>query len=145
MKFTIGLSDLEMLLKTLAPRPRPKDMFTLSACAARVFIESKGDVGGVEALVFEEGAVTLPAKKFRELLETYKGRRSLKLKVTPTDCALAPSKCESFITTLILSHPVSFKRSGQQSRRAQVVRARGLNESTYCDVSRVTSEPTSEI
>ena len=49
------------------------------------------------------------------------------------DCALAPSKCELRITTLILSHPVSFKRSGQQSRRAQVVRARGLNESTWSD------------
>lgn len=77
MKFTIGLSDLENLLKTLAPRPKATDTFTLSACAARVFVECKGDIGGIEALVFEDGAVTLPTKKFRELLKTYKGRQSL--------------------------------------------------------------------
>src|SRR5947209_3788648 len=79
MKLTIGLFDIEMLLKTLAPRPRDADVFTLSACAARIFVESKGDIGGVEALVFEDGAVTLPTKKFRELLKTYKGRKSITL------------------------------------------------------------------
>ena len=77
MKFSIALSDLESLLKTLAPRPKAKDTFTLSACAARVFVECKGDIGGIEALVFEDGAVSLPTKKFRELLKTYKGRQSL--------------------------------------------------------------------
>jgi hypothetical protein len=77
MKFTIALSDLENLLKTLASRPKATDTFTLSACAARVFVECKGDIGGIEALVFEDGAVSLPTKKFRELLKTYKGRQSL--------------------------------------------------------------------
>ena len=79
MKFTIALSDLESLLKTMAPRPKTTDTFTLSACAARVFVEHKGDIGGIEALVFEDGAVSLPTKKFRELLKTYKGRQSLTL------------------------------------------------------------------
>jgi hypothetical protein len=83
MKFTIVLSDLENLLKTLAPRPKAKDTFTLSACAARVFVECKGDICGIEALVFEDGAVTLPAKAFRELLKTYKGRKSLTLEAAP--------------------------------------------------------------
>jgi len=41
------------------------------------FIECKGDVAGIEALAFEDGAVTFPAKKFRTLLNTYKGTRSL--------------------------------------------------------------------
>ena len=77
MKFSIALSDLENLLKTLAPRPKAADTFTLSACAGRVFVECKGDIGGIEALVFEDGAVSLPTKKFRELLKTYKGRQSL--------------------------------------------------------------------
>jgi len=36
IKFSIALSDLENLLKTLAPRPKTTDTFTLSACAARV-------------------------------------------------------------------------------------------------------------
>jgi len=83
MKFSIALSDLENLLKTLAPRPKAKDTFTLSACSARVFVECKGDIGGIEALVFEDGAVTLPAKSFRELLKTYKGRTSLTLEGGP--------------------------------------------------------------
>jgi hypothetical protein len=77
MKFSIALSDLESLLKTLAPRPKSADTFTLSACAARVFVKCKGDIGGIEALVFEDGAISLPTKKFRELLKTYKGRQSL--------------------------------------------------------------------
>jgi hypothetical protein len=59
------------------PRPGKADNFTLSACAARVFIEFKGDVAGIEALVFADGAVMLPAKGFRELLKTYKGTRFL--------------------------------------------------------------------
>ena len=62
MKLTISLSDLENLLKTMAPRPKTTDTFTLSACAARVFVECKGDIGGIEALVFEDGAITLPGK-----------------------------------------------------------------------------------
>jgi hypothetical protein len=77
MKVTVTLADLETLLKTLASRPRATDVFTLSACAARLFVECKGNIGGVEALVFQDGAVMLPTKKFRELLKTYKGRQSL--------------------------------------------------------------------
>src|SRR5436309_12662442 len=83
MKFSIALSDLENLLRTLAPRPKATDTFTLSACSARVFVECKGDIGGIEALVFEDGAVVLPTKAFRELLKTYKGRKSLTLEAAP--------------------------------------------------------------
>jgi len=83
MKFSIALSDLENLLKTLAPRPKATDTFTLSAYAARVFVECKGDIGGIEALVFQDGAVSLPTKKFRELLKTYKGRQSLAFEAQP--------------------------------------------------------------
>src|SRR5438094_10624172 len=77
MKFTIALSDLENLLKTMAPRPKSTDTFTLSACAARVFVEFKGDIGVIEALVFEDGSVKRPSKKFLELIIIYKGRQSL--------------------------------------------------------------------
>ena len=69
MKLTIALSDLQSLLKTLAPRPKAADTFTLSACAARVFVDFKGDIGGVEALVFADGTVVLPTKIFRETPE----------------------------------------------------------------------------
>jgi hypothetical protein len=77
MKFTIRIDELEILLKAVASRPRKTDTITLSACAARVFVECKDAVGGIEALVFSDGAVTLPARKFRELVKTYKGRTSL--------------------------------------------------------------------
>jgi DNA polymerase III sliding clamp (beta) subunit (PCNA family) len=77
MKFTIRIDELESLLKAVASRPRKTDTITLSACAARVFVECKDAVGGIEALVFSDGAITLPARKFRELVKTYKGRTSL--------------------------------------------------------------------
>jgi len=83
MKFTIAVSDLASLLKALAPRPRKNDVFILSACAARVFVESKGNIGGVEALVFADGAATLPVKTFRELLKTYEGKQSLTFEAGP--------------------------------------------------------------
>ena len=77
MKFTIARADLESLLKAVVSRPRKDDTVILSACAARVFIECTGNVAGIEALVFGDGAVTLPAQKFRDLLKTYKGTRFL--------------------------------------------------------------------
>lgn len=51
----------------------------LSACAARVFVESKNGVAGIEAVVLRDGAVGLPAQKFRALLETYKGTKFLNI------------------------------------------------------------------
>ncbi len=58
MKFTILLADLETLLRTAGlSRPKKKDTLILSACAARVFIEFKGDVAGTESLVLSNGAV----------------------------------------------------------------------------------------
>jgi hypothetical protein len=78
MQFTIALADLESLLKGAGiSRPKKSDVFTLSACAARVFVESKGGVAGIEALVLSDGAVTLPSQKFGDVLKTYKGTRFL--------------------------------------------------------------------
>jgi hypothetical protein len=78
MKFTIARANLEHLLKGIISRRRGAKPLTLSACAARVFAECNGDVAGMEALVFTDGAVTLPAAgKFRDLLKTYKGTRFL--------------------------------------------------------------------
>ncbi|PYJ94868.1 MAG: hypothetical protein DME62_02585 [Verrucomicrobia bacterium] len=83
MKLTIGRRALQKLLKAVASRPgeadriNEEDTVTLWACAGRVFVECKDDNAGIEALVFENGAVTFPAKKFRTLLNTYKGTRSL--------------------------------------------------------------------
>jgi hypothetical protein len=78
MKFTIALADLEMLFNAAdVKRPRKKETFLLSACAARVFVQTRGGVAGIETLVLSDGAVTLPFKKFREVLKTYKGTKFL--------------------------------------------------------------------
>ncbi len=77
MNFTIRIDDLESLLKAVVSRPRKRDTVRISACMARVFVECRDAVAGVEALVFSDGAVTLPAGKFREVVKTYKGRTSL--------------------------------------------------------------------
>jgi hypothetical protein len=83
MQFTIALADLESLLKGAGiSRPKKSDVFTLSACAARVFIESKGGVAGIEALVLSDGAVTLPSQKFGDVLKTYKGTRFLNVEAS---------------------------------------------------------------
>ena len=83
MKFTIALADLENLVKTAAPRPRKTDALTLSACAGRIFVESKGEIAGREALAETDGAVTVPAKQFRQVLETYQGTQTITLEGGP--------------------------------------------------------------
>lgn len=78
MKFTIALTDLETLLRGAGvSRPKRTDALKLSACAARVFIETKDGVAGIEALVLADGAVTLPTKSFAAVLKTYKGTKFL--------------------------------------------------------------------
>lgn len=78
MKFTIATADIESLLRGAGvSRPRKTDTLKLSACAARVFVESKDGVAGIEALVLADGAVTLPAKSFSSILKTYKGTKFL--------------------------------------------------------------------
>ncbi len=85
MKFTIARAELESLLKAAGiTRPKTPDKFKLSACAARVFVELKGDVAGLESLVLSDGAVTVPAKKFIALLQTYKGTRHLTFEGGPS-------------------------------------------------------------
>lgn len=85
MKFTIAFAEIETLLKNAqVTRPKKKDVLILSACAARVFVEFRGDVAGLEIPVLSEGAVTLPAQKFLMLIKTYKGTPSLKFEGGPT-------------------------------------------------------------
>src|SRR5262245_29772063 len=83
MNFTIALKDLKILLKAVDLDRPGSHTLTLSACAARVFVECKGEVAGIEALVLFEGAVDLPAQKFRNLLKTYKGARFLSFDGSP--------------------------------------------------------------
>ncbi|PYL08732.1 MAG: hypothetical protein DME33_06570 [Verrucomicrobia bacterium] len=77
MKFTVAVAELERLFKATVERPRKTDTVTLSACAGHVFIECRGDVAGIESPVIRDGAVTLSAQKFRDLLRTYKDMGAL--------------------------------------------------------------------
>ena len=78
MKFSIALADLESLLRAVLPgRVLEADTLTLSACAARAFVDTKTTIAGMEALVYSDGAVRVAAKGFREVLKTYKGTRFL--------------------------------------------------------------------
>jgi hypothetical protein len=78
MKFSIARVDLEGLLKAILSRGRSTDTLTVSACAGHVFVECNGVVAGMEALVFSDGAVRMPAAgTFRYFLKTYKGSHFL--------------------------------------------------------------------
>ena len=80
MKFTIAYTDLETLLKGAGvSKPKKAETLTLSACAARVFVEFQGDFAGIEEIVLSDGAVTLPAAKFSTLIKTYRGTRFLNI------------------------------------------------------------------
>ena len=63
------------MLKAAVSRPRARDTLTLSV--ARFLVECECEVAGIEALVFSDGAVTLPARKFRALVNSYTGTRFL--------------------------------------------------------------------
>lgn len=81
MKFTIEHSVFEQMVRQVGqklPNQRRADTsLRLSACAARVFVESNQTVAGTEALVLEEGGCTLPRVKFLRVLETYRSRQHL--------------------------------------------------------------------
>jgi len=102
MKFTVVRTDLQRLLKAVVSFRRRVDTLTLSACAAHVFADCDGDVAGIEALILADGAITLPsAGKFREVLNTYKGRRFLNFGVfhhlmpaMPNWTFLSPCVCQ---------------------------------------------------
>ena len=84
MKFTMSLSDLETLLSAAGvSKPKKAETLTLSACAARVFVDFQGDFAGIEEIVLSDGAVTVPAAKFSTLLKTYKGTRFLNIEGGP--------------------------------------------------------------
>jgi len=63
MKFTIARADLESLLKAIVSRPREGDTVTLSACAARVFVECKGNIAGIEERVLALDSLVTDASK----------------------------------------------------------------------------------
>ena len=84
MKFTIAPEVLENLMKQAGvARPKKSDAFTLSASAGRVSVEFKGVTAGIVAPISAEGAVKLPAKNFRAMLDSYKGTPALNFEGGP--------------------------------------------------------------
>lgn len=99
MKFTIAAADLEMLLKGAGlSRPKKDDTFTLFACAARIFVEFKGDVAGIEGIVLADGGVTLRAQNFSKVLKTFKG--TLNIEGSPNEL-----KIQGFKMPVLAWHP----------------------------------------
>ena len=83
MKFTIARLDLENLVKAASPaRARKSDTITLTAFGSRVFVDNRGVVAAMDVAVMADGAVTLPAKAFRKVLDTYKGTRLLEFEAS---------------------------------------------------------------
>jgi hypothetical protein len=75
MKFSIDRVTLERMVKHLGVErgvkgPR-ESMMRISACVARVFVEANGVTAGVEALVLEDGACSVPRMKFLKVLRTF--------------------------------------------------------------------------
>ena len=84
MKFIIAFTDLETLLKGAGiSKQTTNQTFTLSACAARVFVEFESNVAGIEELILSDGAVKLWSTNFIAMLNTYKGTRFLSFEGGP--------------------------------------------------------------
>ena len=84
MKFTIAPSAFENLIKAAcSARSRKADNLTITALGNRVLVECKGTGAASDAAVSVEGAVTVHAKSFRKVLDTYKGTESLEFEGSP--------------------------------------------------------------
>ena len=131
MRFTIAIADLESLLKGAGiSRPKKTDVFTLSACAARVFVETKDGVAGIEALVLSDGAVSLPSQKFSAVLKTYKGHAFLISRATPMASRSRRSACRFFDTIPTRHRPetfASFQRTCRHPLRSVLRRGANFN------------------
>ena len=74
MKFTIAPAQLESLIKAASSaRTKKKDNLTLTALNNRLSVECNGVVAASDATVSVNGAVTVHAKSFRKVLDTFKG------------------------------------------------------------------------
>ena len=74
MKFTIAPLQLESLIKAAcSARTKKKDNLTITALKNRLSVECNGVAAASDANVSVKGAVTVPAKSFRKVLDTFKG------------------------------------------------------------------------
>jgi hypothetical protein len=101
MRFTIAPTELLQLLDGAGiTKPKKDATLVLSACAARIFVEFKGEVAGIESVILSDGAVTLPALKFRELIKTYQSSNLLTFEGGPNG-----SKIQNFTMPVLSWNP----------------------------------------
>jgi DNA polymerase III sliding clamp (beta) subunit (PCNA family) len=83
MNLTIAPTQLESLTKAACSgRPKKKDNLTLTAINNRLSVECNGVVAVSDATVRVQGAVTLHAKSFRKVLDTFKGTPLLEIEAS---------------------------------------------------------------
>jgi len=113
MKFTIEQKALSKILRLVGrkmPEAKKSDVVVrLSACAARVFVESNQTVAGVEALVFEDGSCTLPRKEFMDLISSYRDRQNLTIEANARFIEVASSRREVLSYAAKLTPPAQFQ------------------------------------
>ena len=80
MKFTIAPIQLESLIKAAcSARAKKKDNLTITAQQNRLLVECNGVIAASDAIVSANGAVTVHAKSFRKVLDTFKGTPLLEI------------------------------------------------------------------
>jgi hypothetical protein len=100
MKFTVDRKALVKMLQCVGKKhptqTRRDKQVRLSACAARVFVETNQTTAGTEALVFEDGTCFLQQDIFLKVLKTYKTKPNVSpSKRTAAHSASFPPRCRS--------------------------------------------------
>ena len=80
MKLRLKTTDVESTLKAVFARmPTKKAVLTITAIDGKFILESGNNSGAVEVAIEREGQVSLPAKTFRKVLDTYTGGAELQI------------------------------------------------------------------
>lgn len=89
MKLTIATTEVETLMKRVFTRmPPKKDMLTITAVDGKLILQSKS-VGSVcAANIIAQGEVKLPAKTFRQVLDTFSGAPELNIEASSAGLSL---------------------------------------------------------
>lgn len=71
---------------------RHDQVLRLSACAARVFVESNETVAGIEALVFEDGICSLDRTSFTHIVKLYPNKLNLTIEANENFLQIANTR-----------------------------------------------------
>lgn len=89
MKLTIATPELETLMKRVFPRMPPKnDPLTITAVGGKLILQSKNAGSACSAKVTAQGEVKLPAKTFRQVLDTFAGAPELNIEASSAGLCL---------------------------------------------------------